>query len=570
MSTGHTVSTPETTTTTTAAITTSMVSIPTVTDIFATTSVRTPGVSVSSPVDAPHVRAPIMSSGGTSITADTVSSATPGTRVKLPELTIKRFNGDLTKWCTFWDMFESSIHNNPALSSVDKFNYLLSLLESSAAEAVSGLALTAANYDEAVATLKKRFGNKQLIVSRHMDVLMNLEAVISQHNTRGLRRLFDSVEAQVRGLKALGISSESYGSLLSSILLNKLPPEIRLIVSRGLAEEMWDLDQMLRIFETELNARERATATLPVKKLLPGRIPPTAASFITPATLNCVYCGQSHSSSECTTVPSVDARKQSLKRSGRCFVCLRRNHISRNCRSSVKCNCCRGKHHSSLCSQSPASRNGASDSCSPVSNPTSSSSTPVLYVNSKTPVLLQTARVVIHAASKSHPTVKTRAVLDCGSQRTYLMSWIQQMLALPTSSVEMVVINTFGSREGMKQPCNVVKFGIITKDGRSTIITALVVPHICDSIYTHCLEVIRECYPHLANLDLADAADTDDESTVELLIGADFYWSLATGRVERGTEGPAAVETKVRWVLSGPMEKEVCHHFSSSSPNPFV
>ena len=98
-----------------------------------------------------------------------------------------------------------------------------------------------------VVTLKKRFGNKQLIESHHMDALMNLEAVISQHNTRSLRCLFDSVEAQ--DLKALGISSESYGSLLSSILLNKLPPEIRPIVSRGLAEEKWDLDQMLRIFE---------------------------------------------------------------------------------------------------------------------------------------------------------------------------------------------------------------------------------------------------------------------------------------------------------------------------------
>ena len=235
MSTGHTMSTPETTITTTATITTSMVSTPTVTDAFTTTSVKTPSVSVSSPVNALHERAPIMSSSGTSNTAVTVSSATPRTRVKLPDLTIKGFNGDLTEWCTFWDMFESSIHNNPALLSVDKFNYLLSLLESSAAEAVSGLTLTAANYDEAVATLKKRFGNKQLIVSCHMDVLMNFEAVISQHNTRGLRRLFDSVEAQVRGLKALGISSESYGSLLSSILLNKLPPEIRLIVSRGLA-----------------------------------------------------------------------------------------------------------------------------------------------------------------------------------------------------------------------------------------------------------------------------------------------------------------------------------------------
>ena len=174
-----------------------------------------------------------------------------------------------------------------------------------------------------------------------------------------------------------------------------------------------------------MNAQERATATLPVKKPPPGCVLPTSALFITPATLNCIYCGQSHSSNECTTVPSVDARKQSLKQSGRCFVCLRRNHISHNCRSLAKCNHFHGKHHSSLCSQNPAFCNGASDSSSPVSNPTSSSSTPVLYVNSKTPVLLQTARVVIHAASKSRPTVKTRVVLDCRSQRTYITSQIQ-------------------------------------------------------------------------------------------------------------------------------------------------
>ena len=78
--------------------------------------------------------------------------------------------------------------------------------------------------------------------------------------------------------------------------------------------------------------------------------------------------------------------------------------------------------------------------------------------------------------------------------------------------------------------------------------------------------MVRECYPHLANLDLADAADYDDESTVELLIGTDVYRSLATGQIERGTEGPAAVKTKVRWMLSGPMEREVCHHFNSSVP----
>ena len=30
--------------------------------------------------------------------------------VKLPKLTIRKFNGDLTKWVTFWDTFNSSIH----------------------------------------------------------------------------------------------------------------------------------------------------------------------------------------------------------------------------------------------------------------------------------------------------------------------------------------------------------------------------------------------------------------------------------------------------------------------------
>ena len=80
-------------------------------------------------------------------------------KVKLPKLALKRFNGDLTKWATFWDSFESSIHSHPGLLGVDKFNYLNTLLEGPAAEAISGLKLTTANYGEAVAILKRRFGN---------------------------------------------------------------------------------------------------------------------------------------------------------------------------------------------------------------------------------------------------------------------------------------------------------------------------------------------------------------------------------------------------------------------------
>ena len=188
------------------------------------------------------------------VTRPSVHVAVP--QVKLPKLSIKKFGGDLTKWVTFWDTFNSSIHSNPTLSSVDKFNYLMSLVESSAAEAIAGLTITSANYDEAIATLKKRFGNPQLIVNRHMEALLGVKTVPSHLDIKGLRKLHDTVEAHVRGLHALGVPAESYGNLFTSILMNKLPLEIHLIVSRETTAGKWDLDGVMKILEWKVEARE--------------------------------------------------------------------------------------------------------------------------------------------------------------------------------------------------------------------------------------------------------------------------------------------------------------------------
>lgn len=125
----------------------------------------------------------------TSSTESTVIVPTP--RVKLPKLSLRKFNGDVTKWASFWDSFDSAIHSNSNLSSIDKFNYLNSLLESIAAESIAGLNLTAKNYEEAIAILKRRFGNTQLIVNRHMNTLLSLAAVTSQYDLKGLR-VFDA------------------------------------------------------------------------------------------------------------------------------------------------------------------------------------------------------------------------------------------------------------------------------------------------------------------------------------------------------------------------------------------
>ena len=161
----------------------------------------------------------------------TVAAATPPTdvhvnRIRLPKLQLRSFNGDLTRWTAFWESFESAVHNNSELSEVEKFNYLNSLLERSAREAVSGLALTTANYSKAIETLKRRFGCKQLIINKHMDALLQVEAVTSSQNSRGLRKLLDGVNSHIHSLQSLGVEQGSYSSLLCLVLVGKLPPDM--------------------------------------------------------------------------------------------------------------------------------------------------------------------------------------------------------------------------------------------------------------------------------------------------------------------------------------------------------
>ena len=95
-----------------------------------------------------------------------------------------------------------------------------------------------------------------------MDLLLNLDAVTSQNDLKGLRKLYDVVESNVRGLLSLGVQSSSYVRLLNPVLISKLPSELHLIVSRELKEEEWSFERMMEIVERELAARERTIGAL--------------------------------------------------------------------------------------------------------------------------------------------------------------------------------------------------------------------------------------------------------------------------------------------------------------------
>ena len=54
----------------------------------------------------------------------------------------------------------------------------------------------------------------------------------------------------------------------------------------------------------------------------------------------CTYFRGKHLPRDCQTVPDMLVRKELLKKYGRCFVCLRKDHISRNCSAKFKCYNC--------------------------------------------------------------------------------------------------------------------------------------------------------------------------------------------------------------------------------------
>ena len=176
--------------------------------------------------------------------------------VKFPSIEIKSFSGELTEWPSFLDSCEAAIHNSSELSDVQKFIYLRSYLTDAPMKSVSGLTLTNENFRKALAILKERYGNKQAIVSTHMEKLANLRVASSDANITGLGKLFDEIESNVRSLETLGVGANSYGSLLVPIIMNRLPHQLKLIVSRNLISDLWDLTELLKIIKLEITARE--------------------------------------------------------------------------------------------------------------------------------------------------------------------------------------------------------------------------------------------------------------------------------------------------------------------------
>ena len=202
----------------------------------------------------------------TSVPSAATSVSTTTAKVNLPKLQLKKFDGNPLHWQAFWDQYEAAIHSKTGMSNVDKFNYLRNLLTETPLATVSGLSLTNDNYVHAVKLLEERFANPQLLIHFHMEKLVKLPKIKTMNSVKDLRHVHDQVEMCVRNLRALKVETKSYGSLLIPLLTEKLPEELKLLISRKFGNNLWTLDNLLLYFKEELQAKERCCFDSPEQR----------------------------------------------------------------------------------------------------------------------------------------------------------------------------------------------------------------------------------------------------------------------------------------------------------------
>lgn len=262
---------------------------------------------------------------------------------------------------------------------------------------------------------------------------------------------------KVDGLEALGVDAEQYGILLIPVIMTKLPADVRLQVAWITNKDMWNIKELLQIMKGEVEAREisdgmKANERRSTEPNQRGFNLGTASSLVTRdqgsgKEKNCVFCGENHYSASCEKISEIAGHKDSLKRDGRCFVCLSKEHWAAQCHSTKRCHKC-NKRHQSICESSSQTPNMRQP---PASKNTNTNNALTSTTRNKKMLLLQTARTYAHALDGE--VVPVWMLFDNGSQRSYLTNSLKTRLGLKPLKKEVVNLNVSFKR----QTCDLVK-----------------------------------------------------------------------------------------------------------------
>lgn len=498
------------------------------------------------------------------------------TNFKLPKIEFFKFDGNLKNFLSFWGLFKK-IHEDPKISEIDKFQYLLqsTLKGSRAREVVESFPVTAENYEQAIDCLRARFGREDVLIEVYVRELLSLvlSNVLGQEHKLPIVKLYDRIETQLRSLKMLGVTSDKYASMLYPLVESCLPVDLLRVWERHLNsfsvksenKDFNKLEILMQFLRNEIEGEEKVNLATSgfgcetktkgifkgkVKNLTQNKTVPTGMELLTSCRdvsvrqQRCIFCDKPHQSTDCNRAEGLtyDQKKQILIKKGGCFKCLKLNHISATCRARCVCTICGGSHNFLLC------RNNYKIQSSIPSNQknetiTTQSEQTLANISSSPCVLLQTLVVLLRGERE---VLKIRAIFDSASQRSYLLKSTAEKAGYMPMRKESLKHSLFGGSSTDVCEHEVYKAHVSCIDNsyhcnfdvlsQNTICQTLppVTQETCDDDLSHLGIFLNDCH-----------------GPIELLIGADVAGKLMTGGFKRLNSDLTAIETKLGWTILG-------------------
>ncbi|XP_045450171.1 uncharacterized protein LOC123658924 [Melitaea cinxia] len=470
--------------------------------------------------------------------------------VRLPKITIPTFSGNYIEWTSFRDLFVSLIHNNASLDNVQKLHYLKSHLSGEAEQLLRHIPITSSNYNLCWDQLENRYNNRRYIINCILKKFMSQRNIVSE-SSQSLRELLDNTNECMNALKNLNLNIDNWDVLIIYILCLKLDTESRRQWEAkvcNLTQELPTIDQ----FKLFLEQRFRSLEFSDNKNSKHCNKNVTAKSFHVTATA-CPYCKESHKLCFCKKFckENIDSRRGFVQSRGLCFNCLGPNHSVISCHQSTRCRVCKKRHHSLLHpktapQQSEENNSGAKDVVSATSSQ-GESNVVTCFSSIQSQVLLATALVKVEM--RSGATMTLRALLDQGSQASFITEAAVQLYGLKKIPHKSLISGLGSDHSGMLKSKYIVNLNIHSLHNSSFVLS--IKAHVMSKLTSFLPDrkVIVNCVKGLSKEDLADPM-FNVPNKIDLLLSAEVYAQILEDGLIKGPPG-SPKKTRLGWILSG-------------------
>lgn len=281
------------------------------------------------------------------------TASQPASFVKLPEISIEKFTGDITKWKNFYQLFDKAVIQNINLSNAEKLTYLKSFLKNEPLELINNLEINDSNLTVAMDILKDRYDDQLAIIYAHINNLIETP-MLSKSVT--LRNFLTHIKQNIQALKNL--NAYTLDLFLVYVLAQKLDISTKKSYEFNCDTSKYpDIDSFLKFLEDRCKIIERNIPIVSeIKKInnqkVTHQIHLSQNSSVNTSFSNfsCLFCGISgHTISRCMKYLKLthSDKHNYIKTNSLCSNCLGKKHNSSQCQSNG-CKICQKKHHTSL------------------------------------------------------------------------------------------------------------------------------------------------------------------------------------------------------------------------------